>query len=71
MLDALKSYLARKPFAAFRIVSTGGASYEVINRFQIAIGETTFLYCFPRSNRNAILHINQIAAFEDSEPAKS
>ena len=71
MVNDLKSNLARKPFAAFRIVLKDGARYEVTNRFQIAIGETTFLYCFPHSNRNTVLHLNQIAAFEDSEPAKS
>jgi hypothetical protein len=71
MLDDLKTFLARKPFMAFRILSKGGASYDVTSRFQVAIGQTTFLYCFPHSNRSAVLHLNQIAAFEDSEPAKS
>ena len=71
MLDDLKEHLDREPFSAFRIILTSGDSYEVTTPYQVAIGQTTLLYCFPRSDRKAFLRMNQIAAFEDSEPAKS
>jgi hypothetical protein len=71
MLDDLKELLDREPFLAFRIVLTSGTSYEVTTPYQIAIGDTQLYYYHPRVDRRAVLRLNQIAAFEDSEPAKS
>lgn len=71
MLDDLKEFLDRDPFMPFRIVLTSGGSYEVTSPYQIAIGQTQLDYYFPRSDRKAVLRMNQIAAFEDSESAKS
>ncbi len=70
MVDDLKELLDREPFAAFRIILTSGGSYEVTSPYQIAIGQTQLDYYYPRSDRKAILRMNQIAAFEDSEQAK-
>ena len=69
MLDELKKFLGRKPFEAFRIVSTSGAVYDVASRFQVAVGETKFCYYYPRSNRNISLDGNQITTFVNDEPA--
>jgi hypothetical protein len=71
MLNDLKEFLDREPFLPFRIVLTSGSSYEVTSPYQIAIGQTQLDYYFPKSDRKAVLRMNQIAAFEDSEPAKS
>jgi hypothetical protein len=71
MLDELKAHLDREPFSAFRIILTSGDRYEVTSPYQVAIGQTLLFYCFPRSNRTAFLRMNRVAAFEDSEPAKS
>ena len=71
MLNDLKEFLDREPFKAFRIILTSGNSYEVTSPYQIAIGQTQLDCYFPRSDRKAVLRFNQIAAFEDSEPAKS
>jgi len=71
VVNELKDLLDREPFAAFRIVLTSGSSYEVTSPYQIAIGQTQLDYYFPRSDRAAVLRMNQIAAFEDCEPAKS
>jgi hypothetical protein len=71
MLDDLKELLDRDPFLPFRIILTSGSSYEVTSPYQIAIGETQLYYYHPRVDRRAVLRLNQIAAFEDSEPAKS
>jgi len=70
-MNELKELLDREPFAAFRIILTSGSSYEVTSPYQVAIGQTQVDYYFPRSDRKAVLRMNQIAAFEDSEPAKS
>jgi hypothetical protein len=71
MVNDLKDYLDREPFSPFRIILTSGNTYEVTSPYQIAIGQTQLDYYFPRSDRKAVLRMNQIAAFEDSEPAKS
>jgi len=71
VMNELKELLDREPFAAFRIILTSGSSYEVTSPYQVAIGQTQVDYYFPRSDRKAVLRMNQIAAFEDSEPAKS
>ncbi len=71
MLEDLKEYLHREPFAAFRIILTTGGSYEVTSPYQVAIGQTMLFYCYPHSDRKAFLRMNQIAAFEDSERTSS
>ncbi len=72
MDDDLKVLLAREPFVPFRVVLTSGNAYDVDSPFQISIGKTQLNYYYPRSDRKAILRMNQIAAFEtlkDNEAA--
>jgi hypothetical protein len=71
MLEDLRELLNRDPFVPFRIVSTSGSTYEVANPLQIAVGETQLNYYYPRSDKWAILRLNQIASFEiqEAEPA--
>jgi hypothetical protein len=71
MLNDVKEFLDHEPFMAFRIILTIGNSCEVTSPYQIAIGQTQLDYYFPRSDRKAVLHFKQIAAFDDAEPAKS
>jgi hypothetical protein len=71
VVNELKDLLDREPFAAFRIVLTSGSSYEVTSPYQIAIGQTQLHYYFPRSDRKAVLRMNQIASYEDSERTSS
>jgi hypothetical protein len=71
MMNDLKDFLDREPFSAFRIILTSGTSYEVTSPYQIAIGQTQLDYYFPKSDRKAVLRMNQIAAFENSEPTPS
>jgi hypothetical protein len=66
MLEDLKELLNREPFVPFRII-TSGSLYEVTSPLQVAIGETQLSYYFPRSDRKAILRLNQIASFETLE----
>ena len=71
MLEDLRELLNGDPFVPFRIVLTSGSTYEVTNPFQIAVGETQLNYFYPRSDKWAILRLNQIASFEiqEAEPA--
>jgi hypothetical protein len=69
MLDDLKEFLDRDPFANFRIVLASGDSYEVSSPYQVAIGRTQLDYYFPRSDRKAVLRLSQIVAFENTEQA--
>jgi hypothetical protein len=71
MIEDLKEFLDREPFAAFRIVVSSGDRYEVTSPYQIAIGRTQLDYYFPRSDRKAVVRMNQIVAFENSEQANS
>jgi hypothetical protein len=64
MLDDLKELLRKDPFTPFRIVLTSGGSYDVSSPYQIALGESQMNYYFPKSDRWAILRLNQVASFE-------
>ncbi len=68
MLNDLKELLGREPFTPFRIVSTSGSSYDVSSPFQVAVGQTQLNYYPPKSDRWAILRLNQIASFEIGDP---
>ena len=70
MLDDLKELLSRESFVPFRIVLTSGNSYEVDSPFQLAVGESQLNYYYPRSDKWAILRLNQVAAFEILEGTK-
>jgi len=64
MVDDLKDLLRRDPFAPFRIVLTSGSTYEVASPYQVAIGQSQLDYYYPRSDKKAILRLNQIASVE-------
>ena len=70
MLDDLKELLSRESFVPFRIVLTSGNSYEVDSPFQLAVGESQLNYYYPRSDKWAVLRLNQVAAFEILEAHK-
>jgi hypothetical protein len=70
MLDDLKELLGREPFTPFRIVLTSGSTYEVGSPLQVAVGQTQLNYYPPKSDRWAILRLNQIASFEIGEPER-
>ena len=64
MLERLKEILRAKPFGAFRLVVANGETFEVSERWQIAIGLTQIRYLFPRSDRGATLQIDDVTAIE-------
>lgn len=69
MKDELQEHLNRDPFVPFRIVLSSGQAYEVSNPNLVALGETVMHVMYPRSDRYAILRLNQLTAIEVMEPA--
>lgn len=69
MLDDLKQMLDREPFVAFQIKLTSGEAYRVTTPYQIAIGQTQLDYYHPRSDRKAIIRLNQIVALDEASAA--
>ena len=64
MLDDLRALLGRDPFVPFRIILTSGNTYEVRDPVQVVIYEAKLEYFFARTDRMAILRLNQLVAFE-------
>ncbi len=69
MLEQIKEHLDRDPFQPFRIITTSGDRYDVLEPHELAIAETYLFYCFPRSDRSAHIRMNQIVALESLQPA--
>lgn len=70
MLDDLKKLLDGDPFVPFRLVLTSGSSHDVTSPYQIAIGQTQLDYYYPRSDKKAIVQLNQLVAFEVEESSR-
>ena len=68
MVDQLKEMLRREPFVPFRIVTSSGDRYEVIDPASVAVAESYLFYCFPKSDRSAHIRLNQLVALEDAQP---
>ena len=71
MDEKLKQLLDREPFVPFRIVVTSGGAYDVTSPYQVAIGRTQLDYFYPRSDRSAMVRMNQIVACETLEEFRS
>lgn len=64
MLEQIRELLQQEPFVPFRIMLTSGQAYEVGYPGLLAEGQTQLIYCFPKSDRYAILRLNQLASIE-------
>ncbi|MEX2215806.1 MAG: hypothetical protein WD768_16970 [Phycisphaeraceae bacterium] len=69
MLQSLEELLNKIPFEPFRIVLTSGSMIEVTDPHLVAMGQSQITVYYPRSDRWAMLRVNQIAAFEALEAA--
>ncbi len=69
MRDEIVEHLDREPFVPFRIILTSGQGYDITNPHLVALGESVMHVMQPRSNRYAILRLNQIASLEVLETA--
>jgi hypothetical protein len=70
MREEILDHLNRDPFVGFRIMLTSGQSFDVTNPNLVAMGENVLHVMYPRSDRYAILRLNQIASLEILETAK-
>jgi hypothetical protein len=68
MLDQIREQLDREPFTPFRIITTSGDRYDVLDPHAVAIAQTYLFYCFPRSDRSAHIRLNQVVATESLQP---
>lgn len=69
MGETLSNMLDREPFQPFRIITTGGATYEVAHPHLVAIMHDQVFYCWPRSNRHAFIPFGQISSVEPVQAA--
>ena len=69
MREEILDHLNREPFVPFRIVLTSGQGFDVTNPNLVAVGESILHVMYPRSDRYAILRMNQIASLEILETA--
>jgi hypothetical protein len=69
MREEILDHLNREPFVPFRIVLTSGQGFDVTNPNLVAVGESILHVMYPRSDRYAILPMNQIASLELLETA--
>jgi hypothetical protein len=70
MREEILDHLNREPFVPFRIVLTSGQGFDVTNPNLVAVGETIMHVMYPRSDRYAIMRLNQIASLELLETAQ-
>jgi len=69
MRDEIRDMLHREPFVPFRIMLTSGQGFDIQNPDLVALGQTQITVYHPRSDRYAILRLNQVASLELLEPA--
>jgi hypothetical protein len=69
MKDQLQELLDRDPFVPFTIIMTGGHEYEVANPHLVALGQSQITVYVPKSDKNHILRLNQIASFHVAQAA--
>ena len=64
MLESLTELLDRDPFLPFRLTLTSGETFEVRNPRLVALGQSVIHVMFPKSDRFAILRLNQITSLD-------
>ena len=69
MREELIEHLERDPFIPFRIILTSGQGYDIMNPHLVAVGESLMHVMQPKSNRYAILRLNQVASLAVLETA--
>ena len=65
----LRKYARADPFLPFDILTTGGATIEVTDSIQIAVGESTVVVVLPRTGTQ-LIRKNQIVAIHLHESVK-
>lgn len=71
IIDTLRELMGRDPFTPFTIILTSGDRVKISNPELLALGASQFTYYFPRSDRWAMLRLNQIAMVKSNGAHKS
>jgi hypothetical protein len=69
MKEQLQELLDRDPYVPFTIIMTSGHEYDVVNPHLVALGQSQITVYVPKSDRNHILRLNQIASFHVAQEA--
>ena len=64
MIEDLEMWMNQEPFIPFRVVLTSGSSYDVTSPLRLVPAPAKLTYFYSRSNRVAVLRLNQLAALE-------
>ena len=70
MHESIIGMLSKDPFVPFRIVLTSGEGFEISNPNLVALGKTQLTIYQPRSDRWAMLRLNQVASLAGLESAE-
>ncbi len=70
MIAELKRMLAASLSRAFRLVLANGSRFDVVDRWQVAVGLTQVRYLYPHSDRGKTLDLGAINALEPLEELK-
>ena len=62
--DALLDALAREPFQAFRVWTSGGQHYDVLNPHMAALMKSRLFIALPNSDRSVMVSYLHITALE-------
>jgi hypothetical protein len=69
MLEQIEELLDREPFLPFRIKLAGGEEYAIEDPHLVALGKSQLIVCAPKSDRYAILRLNQITSLDVGQTA--
>ena len=69
MREHLLEWLRRDPFTPFRMILTSGKEYEISNPQLVAVGETELTIYVAKSDKWAMLRMNQVARLESAQAA--
>lgn len=69
MREHLLELLRKDPFIPFKVVLTSGKEYEISNPHLVAVGETEMTVYVAKSDRWAMLRMNQVASLESAQAA--
>ncbi len=67
MHESIIEMLNKDPFVPFRIVLTSGEGFDISNPTLVALGKSQLTLYPPRSDRWAMLRLNQVASLAGLE----
>ena len=71
ILGSIRELKAQEPFLPFAIVMSSGDRYVIEAPENLVEMKTEFFYAFPKSDRFALMRMNQISSVERLERGRS